>query len=349
MKSLNLVMIVKNEEKNLSRCLKSCVDIVNEIIIVDTGSTDDTKKIAKSFNAKIYDYKWNDNFSNARNFALKKSNSDFNLILDADEYITKINYNSLQKFMNLNNNHIAKIKISNLFNQDNEIKKSNSFISRIAPKGALYYGSIHEQLDNKYPRVLVDMEIEHDGYVYVNKSERNIKLILNELENNSSDTYMLYQAAKTYYTNKEFSKASHYFDNFYKSTNYNIDNFYTDGVLLFIYNCIKTKDFEKGLSIINDNIDILNNRCDFYFACGIFFTEIVAYDFKKYGYLFNNIELSYINALNIGENNLFDGVEGTGSYLAAYNLGVYYKLINDIDNSKKYYSLSDTLRYKMLK
>lgn len=70
MKKLSLVMITKNEELKLRRCLDSVKDIVDEIIIVDTGSTDKTKDIALEFDANVYDYKWDDNFSNARDYAL---------------------------------------------------------------------------------------------------------------------------------------------------------------------------------------------------------------------------------------------------------------------------------------
>ena len=67
MKTLSLCMITKNEEKNISRCLDSIKDIVDEIIIVDTGSTDKTIEIAKSYGANIYHYEWNKDFSKARN------------------------------------------------------------------------------------------------------------------------------------------------------------------------------------------------------------------------------------------------------------------------------------------
>ena len=76
MKTLSLCMITKNEEKNISRCLDSIKDIVDEIIIVDTGSTDKTIEIAKSYGANIYHYKWNNDFSKARNVSLQKATKD---------------------------------------------------------------------------------------------------------------------------------------------------------------------------------------------------------------------------------------------------------------------------------
>ena len=67
MATVSLCMIVKNEEKVLGRCLDSAKEIADEIIIVDTGSTDRTKEIAAEYTEKIYDFKWNDDFSAARN------------------------------------------------------------------------------------------------------------------------------------------------------------------------------------------------------------------------------------------------------------------------------------------
>ena len=71
--TISLCMIVKNEEKVLARCLDSIADLMDEIIIVDTGSSDNTKEIAKKYTDKIYDFTWIDDFSAARNFAFSKA------------------------------------------------------------------------------------------------------------------------------------------------------------------------------------------------------------------------------------------------------------------------------------
>ena len=73
MVTISLCMIVKNEADILRRCLVSIADLMDEIIIVDTGSTDRTKEIAEEFTDKIYDYEWQDDFAAARNFAFSKA------------------------------------------------------------------------------------------------------------------------------------------------------------------------------------------------------------------------------------------------------------------------------------
>ena len=85
--TLSLCMIVKDEERTLERCLNSVKSFINEIIIVDTGSKDKTKEIAKAFNAKIYDFKWINDFAAARNFSFRKATSDYILWLDGDDFI----------------------------------------------------------------------------------------------------------------------------------------------------------------------------------------------------------------------------------------------------------------------
>lgn len=95
--SISLAMIVKNEEGILGDCLTSVRDLVDEMIVVDTGSTDYTKIIAHSTGAKVFDFEWCDDFAKARNESLKHCNSDWILILDADEAIDPADHNKIRK------------------------------------------------------------------------------------------------------------------------------------------------------------------------------------------------------------------------------------------------------------
>src|ERR1035437_8094177 len=87
--TLSLAMIVKNEARCLARCLRSVQAIVDEIVIVDTGSTDDTLQIARDFHARIFHFSWVDDFSAARNQALAKATGDWVLVFDADEHASE--------------------------------------------------------------------------------------------------------------------------------------------------------------------------------------------------------------------------------------------------------------------
>ena len=89
--TVSLCMIVKNEEAVLARCLDTVADLVEEIVIVDTGSTDKTKEIAARYTKKIYDFEWVDDFSKARNFAFSKATMEYIYSADADEVLDEEN------------------------------------------------------------------------------------------------------------------------------------------------------------------------------------------------------------------------------------------------------------------
>jgi glycosyltransferase involved in cell wall biosynthesis len=100
--TISLCMIVKNEEQFLEQCLTSVINLVDEIIVVDTGSTDKTKEIASSFGPtlKLFDFKWCDDFAAARNESLKHVTGDWILILDADEIIDKNDFQRVLEAVN---------------------------------------------------------------------------------------------------------------------------------------------------------------------------------------------------------------------------------------------------------
>lgn len=98
--TLALCMIVKNEESVLARCLESVKGVFDEINIVDTGSSDATKKIAAVYTDRIYDYKWNDHFADARNASFEKATADYVMWLDADDVLSA---SSKKKLIDLKN------------------------------------------------------------------------------------------------------------------------------------------------------------------------------------------------------------------------------------------------------
>jgi len=93
--SISLCMIVKNEEGVLARCLDSLASVVDEIIIVDTGSSDSTKEIALRYTKQVYDFEWTGSFADARNFASAKATKEYIYTADADEYLDQENQEKL--------------------------------------------------------------------------------------------------------------------------------------------------------------------------------------------------------------------------------------------------------------
>ncbi|MDE7107094.1 MAG: glycosyltransferase [Clostridiales bacterium] len=101
--TLGLSMIVKNENEVLSRVLDGIKDVVDEIVIVDTGSTDNTMEIARRYTDKVYSFDWVNDFSAARNFALSKVTADYWIWLDADDIVPQDTTNAIKRLMNKKN------------------------------------------------------------------------------------------------------------------------------------------------------------------------------------------------------------------------------------------------------
>ena len=95
--TISLCMIVKNEEVNIEKCLKCTNKIADEIIIVDTGSTDNTKLVAKKYTDKIFDYEWADDFAAARNYSFSKATMEYIMWLDADDIISDVDIEKIIK------------------------------------------------------------------------------------------------------------------------------------------------------------------------------------------------------------------------------------------------------------
>lgn len=341
---LTLTMIVKNESEKIKRCLESAKSFVDDIVIVDTGSTDDTREIALSYGARVFNYEWNDNFSDARNFALKQCRGDWSLVLDADEYIVRASRDEINDFLN-NNNAIGRIRIINSFYQDGETMESQAFVSRLIPRELAYEGRIHEQVVSNLPRTNVPIDVYHDGYYQSDKSNRNIQLLELALREHPIDNYLLYQIGKEYRLLKEYTKAQEYFEKCYSITKWK-DGFKPQLIVEYIYTIISLNNFEKGLILIESESSMLADFPDFHFVSGLFLMELVFSDTQKYINYFPMIEKSYLTCLDLGDTIIYDSVMGTGSFLAAYNLAVLYETTGDIKRARIYYELSANYNYK---
>ncbi|MNB89831.1 SPBc2 prophage-derived glycosyltransferase SunS [compost metagenome] len=335
MKTLALVMIVKNEEQVIGRCLDSVCKLVDEIIILDTGSTDRTKAIAQRYDAKIYGWDWNQNFSDARNAALDRSTCDWNLVLDADEYITNDCSTTIRQFINQENT-IGRVKRVDQFRSDDgTLAHVQSYISRIFPSGIRYIGSIHEQLVSDLPRIKIPVELYHDGYMS-QKSDRNIPILQSEIARNPQDSYYHFQIAKEYRGIKSHLQAYEHLQKAYSLLE-RMDTFSPNVIVNLLYEVIATEKYEEGLPVINREQDWLQNFADFHFVCGVYYMKLILSNTPKYVGLFPLIEKSYLKCLQIGETDQYESVVGTGSFMALHNLGSLYEVMGKLDKSKQCY------------
>lgn len=207
---LSICMIVKNEEKNLSRCLKSLTKLTkyinSELIIVDTGSTDDTVDIAKQYTDKVYIHTWNNDFAAMRNISIAYSKGDWILIIDADEEVE--NAAGLIEFLNstaINSYTTGVIRLKNVLVDGEKTLFGYAIIPRLFKKEAdfKFSGAIHEQ-----PMVKKMIHLEttflHYGYSSTDKKlmemkfQRNSSLLKSEVSRNPENIYDRYQLSVTY-------------------------------------------------------------------------------------------------------------------------------------------------------
>lgn len=223
-------MIVKDEENNLPRCLNSIKDIVNEMIIVDTGSSDSTVAIAESFGASVYHFPWNGSFSDARNESLKHARFDWIMIMDADDEMPPENR---EQILDLTVNDEADAYFFETISYIGEepgldvLKNMNLRLMK-NHKGYYYSNAIHEQIYcnikavNPAAKIVnLNIKVYHYGYLNQNITEhnkraRNIGLLEKELKKKPEHPFTLFNLGSEYYAMGDNVTAIDYFERAYQ-------------------------------------------------------------------------------------------------------------------------------------
>ncbi len=236
---LSLIMITKNNEADIERCLKSVQGLVDEIIIVDTGSTDKTKEIAEKYTYKVFDFKWTNSFSDAKNYALKWAKGKWVINLDADESISSKDHEKILEliknapiniygFSLIQRNYTSKIGqfglVSTKGDDYEESKIAAGFVprrivrlfkrdSRISFEGAVH-DSVEKSIINMNGRVIhASIPIHHFGMLHRDNLERTKMYI--EMEKSSlreNDFFQRYQLACQLHSINERDEALKWLD-----------------------------------------------------------------------------------------------------------------------------------------
>ena len=183
--TVSLCMIVKNEEAVLARCLDTIAHLVDEIIIVDTGSTDQTKAIAQRYNAKIYDFVWIDDFAAARNNAFSHATKDYILWLDADDVLEESEQSKFEELKQTLDPEVDAVSMLyhlafDAFGNLSFSLRRNRLVKRI--KNFQWRGVVHEYLEVYGKLHHSDVAITHRSSG--GSSDRNLKIYQRRLENN---------------------------------------------------------------------------------------------------------------------------------------------------------------------
>ena len=341
MSTLAIVMIVKNEEESLDRCLKQAAGLADKLYITDTGSTDRTREIAAAHGAVVTEDVWNQDFGKARNFALEQSDCDWNLVLDADEFLAEGSRKDLEEFLK-NPQQIGAVRRKDYYLEEipgggRQKAYAYSYTSRLLPRGVGYTGRIHEQVDSALPVYPLPLFFDHEGYLRSGKAERNLEILLEELREHPKDPYFLYQTAETLRGLKRYGNACEYYGEFYRYVPEQGTGYRANGIINYLYALIEIQECDRALAVVQKEKESLSACSDFHFACGILFMRAVLADTKKYLSYLPWIEQSYLRCLEIGEVPDNQGMGGTGSFKAAYNLGTWYEAAGDLSKARLYY------------
>ena len=227
--SISLCMIVKDEEEMLPDCLASCAAGVDEMIIVDTGSSDRTIEIAESFGATVLHFGWNGSFSDARNHGIDRATGTHILWMDADERLEAEDATLLRALAAQPYREAHWLVETNFTGQEEVGTAANHLALRLWRHRPPYRfsGAIHEQIRVSMPIDLPErfaistLRIRHYGYLKSrieerNKHERNLTLLLAELERTPHNAFTHFNLGTEYVAMDDIAKAHEHLEESYR-------------------------------------------------------------------------------------------------------------------------------------
>jgi glycosyltransferase involved in cell wall biosynthesis len=337
--TISLCMIVRNEEKHLDRCLNSVAGLVDEIIIIDTGSTDSTKVIAAKHKAKIYDFPWINDFAAARNFGLEKASGLWILVLDADEYLETSTASELQKIVNCPDT--ADVYLLPLKNIMAPIpgEWQTSLVLRLFKNqpDLIFRGKIHEhvivpaakraELAEKGPVII------HSGYtdeLRAEKNARNLQMLQDVITSEPTNPYYHFYISTEYINSGNLEKAEKHILFALQSIPEEVLLFRTAVVKNTVICLMMLHKFKKAKEILENEIEKFQQFPDYYYYLGNIYRETG--DFTKAICAFNH-------ALAIKDPTLIGcSIPGSNGYRSQFYRGLCF------ENIRRYFDAVESFR-----
>lgn len=345
--TLALVMIVRDEARCIQRCLRSAARHVDRMLVLDTGSQDDTMALARACGADVHQMAWPDSFAVARNRALELADADWNLILDADEWINSGGDALRGLVKGLGGPGVLRIDSDTA-----HAHVTSDWITRLLPRGVRYEGAVHEQPVSALPRNRLPVVIGHDGYLSNSlklKSGRNRMLLLTALQAaGGADPYLLFQLGKDFETYAELGPAAdHYLQALALAAPG--ERFRPQLVVRAMHCLGKSGRLTEAMALASEAMHDLAHSPDYQFTLGdLCLDGAVANPHEALDQWLPLAEAAWLRCLEIGECPEQDGrVVGRGSYLAAHNLHAIYDGMGDGERSAYYHQLSERLRQEL--
>ncbi|MHB8076897.1 glycosyltransferase [Desulfosporosinus fructosivorans] len=321
-KTVSVCMIVKDEEDCLLDAIQSVRDITDELIVVDTGSTDNTPQLVLAVGAKLFHFNWEGNFSAARNFALKQASSEWVLVLDADEVLESV---PSETFYALLNNDMMEgyfLDIKNIL--DPTLGEYHDQVVRLFRNKPIYRfeGAIHEQVapsilraNNESGLSSAPLTLNHYGYLKdrlqsKEKFSRNSNILTNELNKNPDNPFLLFCLGLEYYQQNSINEGLHHLT---KALTYMSGNegYFEDVLKNVALGFLRLEEMNKLINFLSKALKMYPDQSTFLFLRGTAYLSQTNYllaseDFKHLLRIFESRMSDFIfdNAINVVHNYL---------------------------------------------
>jgi tetratricopeptide (TPR) repeat protein len=318
-------LIARNEARSIVRCLDSVRPWVDRIVLLDTGSTDDTAQLARRSGAEVHHCDWPGDFSAARNRVLDLAGAEWNLILDADEWIET--GGDLLRGWCQGTPKLGRACVHSAFDAEDAIDArpaTRSWLTRILPAGVRFRGRVHEQAVSSLPRERIDLHLGHDGYLdaqLASKRGRNLPLLMLDLQDNPGDPYIAYQLGKETEGAERFGEACEWYGQALAATLPNATWFHE--LLVRQLHCLgQAGRIDDALRLANANSEAGRDSPDYYFTLGdLALDKAMADPAHAIGDWLPLAISAWERCTEIGERPDLEGsVHGRGSHLAQHNL-----------------------------
>lgn len=335
--AIALVMIVRNEARCLPRCLASACAHVDDMLVLDTGSTDGTPDIARQCGARVAHFNWIDDFAAARNAALAQVDAPWRLVLDADEWIES-GAQALAALRSQSPDFIGVLSVdSQILDDSGRTQLAPSWLPRMLPHGVSYTGRIHEQPQSTLRRQRLDLHIGHDGYLpehLQHKHGRNRALLNAALAEHPDDAYLRYQLGKDFEVRGNFAEALPHYQAAWANGHARA-SWRHDLLLRLLFTLKKLGQFEAALELAEAEQPHWQHSPDYFFTVGDVLLDAALARPARAAEWLPMIERAWLRAIEIGEQpELPDTVRGRGSHLAAYNLAAFHQSLGQLDQAE---------------
>lgn len=316
-------LIVRDEARCITRCLESVRPHVDRILVLDTGSTDDTPALAAACGAEVHHIEWPNDFAAARNHALDLADADWNLVIDADEWIMS-GGEQLRRWC-AGPPRIGMLCVhSEVEGPATPGAGRRNWMGRLLPRGVRYAGRVHEQPVTSLPCERIELHIAHDGYLpdqVERKRGRNGPLLLRDLQDRPGNPYLLYQLGKDEEQRGEVAAAAVHYAAALEGVPPNA-GWRHALVLRYLHALRKTGQFDRGLAFAEQEMPSWSDSPDFFYVLGnLAFAQAAEDPGQAPSHWLPLAASAWQRCLEIGERPELEGsLHGCGSHLARHNL-----------------------------